>query len=99
MTDWSALPQLDSGTAVRVLCAVLPITSRHAEVLHWMAEAKTNGEIAAILGCSPNTVKTHIKEIFQRLNVHSRIAAAACAYRAHLIHARDQHPSPDRAIP
>lgn len=57
------------------------LTSRQAEVLHWIAEGKTNGEIATILGCSAETVKNHVKQIFQRLGVHSRTAAAAYAYR------------------
>lgn len=60
------------------------LTQRQAEVLHWVAEGKTNTEIGTILGCSFFTVKNHLKEIFQRLGVHSRTAAAAAAYRAHI---------------
>lgn len=62
-------------------CYTAILTSRQDEVLHWIAEGKTNGEIATILGCSAETVKNHVKQIFQRLGVHSRTAAAACAYR------------------
>ena len=61
----------------------LDLTPRQAQVLHWIAEGKTNAEIAVILDCSFFTVKNHLKEIFQRLGVHSRTAAAACAYRCH----------------
>lgn len=57
------------------------LTGRQAEVLHWIAEGKSNSEIATILGCSPETVKNHVKQVFQRLGVHSRTAAAAYAYR------------------
>jgi DNA-binding CsgD family transcriptional regulator len=57
------------------------LTPRQAEVLHWIAEGKTNTEIATILGCSVETVKNHVKQIFQRLGVHTRTAAAAYAYR------------------
>lgn len=67
-------------------------------VLHWIAEGKTNAEIATILGCSFFTVKAHIKVIFQRLGVHSRTAAAACAYRTYISHSRSQPPSPVRAM-
>lgn len=67
-----------------VLANRLYLTRRQAEVLHWVAEGKTNTEISTILGCSFFTVKNHIKEIFQRLGVHSRTAAAAAAYRVHI---------------
>ncbi len=59
----------------------LGLTRRQAEVLHWVAEGKTNSEISTILGCSFFTIKNHLKEIFQRLGVHNRLSAAACAYR------------------
>lgn len=65
----------------------LSLTARQAEVLHWIAEGKTNVEIGTILECSFHTVKAHVKEIFQRLGVHSRTAAAAGAYRAHIAEA------------
>ncbi len=62
----------------------LELTHRQSEVLHWIAEGKTNDEISLILGCSFFTVKNHVKKIFQRLGVHSRTAAAASAYRVHI---------------
>lgn len=71
-------------SAISLLAVRLNLTPRQAEVMHWIAEGKTNSEIGIILDCSFNTVKTHLKEIFQRLGVHSRTAAAACAYRAHI---------------
>ena len=73
--------------AIGVLASLLSLTPRQAEVLHWVAEGKTNSEIGIILECSFFTVKTHLKEIFQRLGVHSRTGAAACAYRAHIANA------------
>lgn len=71
----------------------LGLTSRQAEVLHWIAEGKTNEEISQILECSFHTVKNHVKEIFQRLGVSSRTAAAACAYRAHIYSLSDTTPA------
>lgn len=85
--------------AVAVLMAELHLTLRQAEVLHWVAEGKSNSEIATIIGCSTNTVKAHLKEIFQRLGLHSRTAAAASAYRAHIRHARHTDGLPTRVIP
>lgn len=79
----SSASRLHSKNAVQVL-QKLGLTSRQAEVLHWIAEGKTNEEIAQILECSFHTVKNHVKDIFQRLGVSSRTTAAACAYRAHI---------------
>ena len=53
----------------------LDLTPRAAEVLLWVAQGKTNGDIAAILGISESTIKKHLLEIFQKLNVETRGAA------------------------
>lgn len=84
--------------AIRILSVHLQLTARQAEVLHWTAEGKTNGEIATILGCSVNTVKLHLKDIFQRLGVHTRSAATGCAYRAHIRHLHQAPHLPGRVI-
>ncbi len=54
---------------------VLGLSPRQAEVLFWMAEGKTNGEIAVILEASPRTIEKHAEMIFQRLGVSTRTAA------------------------
>ena len=53
----------------------LDLTPRAAETLLWVAQGKTNGDIAAILSISESTVKKHLLEIFQKLNVETRGAA------------------------
>lgn len=53
----------------------LGLTPRVAEVLLWVAQGKTNGDIASILGISESTVKKHMLEIFQQLGVETRSAA------------------------
>jgi DNA-binding NarL/FixJ family response regulator len=53
----------------------LNLTPRVAEVLLWVAQGKTNGDIAAILGISESTVKKHLLEIFAHLGVETRSAA------------------------
>lgn len=88
----------DESHAAEVLRVELKLTRRQAEVLHWIAQGKTNDEIATVLSCSFFTVKAHTKEIFRRLGVHSRTGAAACAYRAH-IRFLSTLVSPERAIP
>jgi DNA-binding NarL/FixJ family response regulator len=53
----------------------LGLTPRVAEVLLWVAQGKTNPDIASILGISESTVKKHMIEIFQQLGVETRTAA------------------------
>jgi len=54
---------------------VLGLTPRVAETLLWLAQGKTNGEIAIILGNTESTVKKHVLEIFDKLGVETRTAA------------------------
>lgn len=60
----------------------LDLTPRVAEVLLWVAQGKTNGDIATILGISESTVKKHLLEIFQALGVETRSAATLRALEA-----------------
>ncbi len=55
------------------------LTEREREVLELLARGSTNKEIADALYISPNTVKRHLKAIFEKLEVHTRSAAAAKA--------------------
>jgi DNA-binding NarL/FixJ family response regulator len=57
------------------------LTSREAEVLLWIACGKTNREIGQILEMSPRTVNKHLEQIFRKLDVENRTAAAATAIR------------------
>jgi len=66
-------PNFDSA---KPLEEVLGLTPRVAETLLWLAQGKTNGEIAMILGNSESTVKKHVLEIFERLGVETRTAAS-----------------------
>jgi len=53
----------------------LGLTPRVAEALLWVAQGKTNQEIATILGISESTVKKHMLEIFEKLGIETRTAA------------------------
>jgi DNA-binding NarL/FixJ family response regulator len=66
-------PNFDSA---KPLEAALGLTPRVAEALLWIAQGKTNGDIATILGISEGTVKKHVLEIFIKLNVETRTAAS-----------------------
>lgn len=53
------------------LCA-LGLTPRQAEVAYWVAQGKTNPEIAIILATSPRTIDKHMERILDRLGVENR---------------------------
>lgn len=55
------------------------LTPREKEVLGWVARGKTNPEIAGELFISPETVRKHLENIFEKLGVRTRTAAAAYA--------------------
>jgi DNA-binding CsgD family transcriptional regulator len=55
------------------------LTRREQEVLRLIAGGFSNKEIADILSISPDTVKTHVKNIFFKLNVRDRTQAAVWA--------------------
>ena len=57
----------------------LGLTAREAEVLYWITEGKTNPEIAIILDSSINTVKKHANNLFAKIGVETRTAAARAA--------------------
>jgi len=59
----------------------LDLTEREAEVLYWIANGKTNREAAEILAMSPRTVNKHLEQIFPKLGVENRTAAAGVALR------------------
>ena len=53
------------------------LSDRQREVLCLLSAGHSNPEIAARLHISLNTVKFHVRVIYERLGVHSRVAAAA----------------------
>jgi len=59
--------------------APLGLSPRETQVLAWVAEGKTNGEIGIILGARPRTVAKHLERLFRKLGVETRTAAAASA--------------------
>lgn len=53
------------------------LTKRQTEVLAYVAKGLTNAEIGRLLGCTKGTVKVHVANIIQRLNVSNRTEAAS----------------------
>ncbi len=60
----------------------LGLTAREGEVLSWLSKGKSNRDIAQILGLSPRTVDKHLEQIYAKLGVENRTAAAAVAVNA-----------------
>jgi DNA-binding NarL/FixJ family response regulator len=62
-----------------------PLSARELEVLRLLAEGSHDGEIASQLSISPATVGRHLANIYAKLGVSTRAAAAALAVRRHLV--------------
>lgn len=71
----------DGGAMTKERLQTLGLTPREAEVMAWVAQGKSNSDIATILVSSPRTVAKHIEHVFAKLNVKSRTAAVAEARR------------------
>lgn len=61
------------------------LTARELQVLRLLAAGKTNRAIAQDLGISEKTVARHVSNIFTKLGLATRAAAAAYAYQHHLV--------------
>ncbi|MDP3736381.1 MAG: LuxR C-terminal-related transcriptional regulator [Hyphomonadaceae bacterium] len=55
--------------------ATLGISERELEVLELLAAGRSNKEISAKLNVSPNTVKTHVSKLYEKLEVRRRTEA------------------------
>jgi DNA-binding NarL/FixJ family response regulator len=61
------------------------ITRREREVLELVVDGRTTADIAACLGIGFHTAQTHMKNLFRKLDVGSRAAAASIALRHQLV--------------
>ncbi|MEM1402761.1 MAG: LuxR family transcriptional regulator [Pseudomonadota bacterium] len=52
------------------------LSPREVEILRWISRGKSNAVIAEVLNISENTVDTHLRRAFSKLNVHDRVTAA-----------------------
>jgi DNA-binding response OmpR family regulator len=73
------LTEVTEGADEKLLQQRLELTSREAQVLLWLSRGKPNREIGDILQISPRTVNKHLEQVFVKLGVENRAAAAARA--------------------
>jgi DNA-binding CsgD family transcriptional regulator len=66
--------------AERRRCPAPRLTPRQTDLLRLVAAGHTNAQIARRLGLSEGTVRTHLENIYGRLQVSSRTAAVTCAF-------------------
>ena len=65
------------------------LTERELEIIRHLAQGYSNKEIASVLSISDKTVKSHINNIFKKLNVNRRIEALLFAIRHGLLQKED----------
>jgi DNA-binding response OmpR family regulator/DNA-binding CsgD family transcriptional regulator len=69
------------GSEVAILQNALGLTPRESDVLLWIANGKSNRDTSEILNISARTVNKHLEQIFIKLGVENRAAAASIATR------------------
>ena len=61
------------------------LTARELDVLRALVEGRSSREICAELYISPNTLRTHVQNLLNKLRVHSKLEAVAVALREQLV--------------
>ncbi len=64
----------------------LGLSPRELQVLELLVEGKSNKEIAELVYLSLDTVKSHMKNVYQKLGVHSRIQAVKTAIQESIVY-------------
>ena len=78
--DFKQMPGSEQGQG-----SGLRLTERELEVLRLVSTGLSNREIAQRLFISENTVKNHVRNILEKLQLHSRMEAVMYAVREHLL--------------
>ncbi len=83
----ASLPEL-SSSAPSVHAAEVPLiklTEREADVLRLIAKGYRSPEVAPLLGLTPSTVSSYVRDIYRKLGISSRAEAAMEAVRRGLV--------------
>jgi DNA-binding NarL/FixJ family response regulator len=67
------------------------LTEREREVTRYVAAGRRNAEVAAVLGISEETVKKHLSNVFQKLEVRDRVELTLTAIALDIVSASDRH--------
>ena len=84
LTEFAALAKRDEEERTQRVPAP-KLTDREMEVLRLVARGMNNRDIAKELFISENTVKNHVRNILEKLQIHSRMEAVMIAVREKLI--------------
>jgi DNA-binding NarL/FixJ family response regulator len=84
LTEFAALAKRDGEERAQEV-PVPKLTDREMEVLRLVARGMNNRDIAKELFISENTVKNHVRNILEKLQIHSRMEAVMIAVRENLI--------------
>lgn len=80
-------PSVTEGVLGRIgRDAPAALTDRELDVLQRLAHGRSTREVADDLGVADETVKSHVKQIFKKLNVRDRTQAVAEALRRGIVH-------------
>ncbi len=85
LTEFALISQRDTLPAPTPGLELPRLTHRELDILKLVARGRLNREIAAELFISENTVRNHIRNILDKLQMHSRMEAAMYAVRQRLI--------------
>lgn len=75
------------------------LTEREVEILLLLADGKDNQAIADALFISPNTVRTHLQNIFSKMGVHSKLEAVTLAAKTGLLRTPGRHQAAADVLP
>jgi len=97
----SRVPEPESGAVEErrpparpvALAKTPPLTEREREILRWLADGLQNKEIARELGISLATVRNHVHNMLEKLDVHSKLEAVSLAFRQGWVSARESEPA------
>ena len=87
LSEFATLARRDTGERVQQVPAPR-LTEREMQVLKLVARGMNNRDIAKELFISENTVKNHVRNILEKLQIHSRMEAVMVAVREKLIELR-----------
>lgn len=85
LTEFSSLAARAETQPAAPLAAAPRLTERETEVLQQVARGLSNRDIGIELQISENTVKNHVRNLLEKLRLHSRTEAALYAVRERLI--------------